>query len=81
MPRSAQDPREETKQARLRALKWFKDNGIAVAVWARENNFKRQTVVDVLHGRVQCSRGQAFKVAVELGIKPEPKQVTLKRAA
>jgi gp16 family phage-associated protein len=81
MPRLAQAPEEQTKQARKRAQQWFKDNGIAVATWAKEHGFKRQSVVDVLHGRVQCTRGAAHRIAVELGIKPEPKPITLKRAA
>lgn len=78
MTSATQDPQE---LARKRARQWFKDQGIAVAQWAKEHKFNRQNVVDVLHGRSKCTRGEAHKIAVALGIKPEPKPITLRRAA
>jgi gp16 family phage-associated protein len=80
MNRPTQVPQQEEK-AREAARAWFVENGIAVAAWARDHKFSRQVVVDVLRGKSKCLRGDAHKVAVALGIKPEPKQRSLKKVA
>lgn len=69
-------------QAPLRSVEEIKEdflaNGIAVAAWAKQNGFKRHTVVDLLSGRRVGRRGEAHRAAVALGMKADPK---LKRAA
>lgn len=77
MKRIAQDPTAE----RTRAKAWFVDNGVAIARWAKDHGFSRQNVLDVLNGKNKGLRGQGHEIAVQLGIKPEPKKVSLRRAA
>lgn len=68
MNRKAQVPARTPEQA----AQWFLDHGIAVAKWARDNGFKRHTVVDLLSGRRVGRRGEAHLAAIALGLKPDP---------
>lgn len=53
-------------KAQLRA------NGITVREWAHANNFKPRLVYAVLQGTVKGNYGEAHKIAVALGLKPQP---------
>lgn len=45
-------------------------SGISIAEWARANGFSCGLVYQVLEGRRKCLRGQSYRIAVALGIKP-----------
>lgn len=51
----------------------FADDGQTVAQWARENGFSAPLVYAVLHGRNNATRGESFRIAVALGLRPPPK--------
>jgi gp16 family phage-associated protein len=51
----------------------FEAEGISVAEWARARGLNLKLVYKVLDGSVRGTRGQAHKIAVELGLKTEPK--------
>lgn len=59
------------------ARKWLRVNGINASEWAKENGFSPYTVADLLRGRRKGHRGEAHRVAVALGMKPDPKDVQL----
>lgn len=50
----------------------FRARGESAAEWADRNGFDRTVVYRVLNGRSACWRGQSHRVAVALGIKPDP---------
>jgi gp16 family phage-associated protein len=50
----------------------FKQEGITFTQWARENGFSRQTVYLVLNGQLKGHWGIAHRIAVALGLKPDP---------
>ena len=50
----------------------FATHGISVCDWARAHGFSESLVYAVLAGRNKASRGQSFKIAVALGLKPAP---------
>lgn len=50
----------------------FEAEGISIAEWARAKGFDAKLVYRVLNGDVKGSRGQAHKIACELGLKREP---------
>jgi gp16 family phage-associated protein len=58
-------PIKTAKQVRAE----FTEAGISVAEWARTHGFNRETVVDLLRGKSQGSRGQSHRAAVALGLK------------
>ena len=47
----------------------FEFRGANVAVWARSHGFTPQAVYDVLNGRNLGKRGEAYRVAVALGLR------------
>lgn len=51
----------------------FLAEGVSVADWARARGLNPKLVYRVLDGSVLGVRGQAHKIAVELGLKTEPK--------
>ncbi|MCU4378255.1 DNA-binding protein [Acinetobacter haemolyticus] len=53
--------------------KEFVDNGIPVSTWAENNGFTPQEVYKVLNGQSKGNFGRAHKIAVALGLKPQPK--------
>ncbi|ENX33918.1 BcepMu gp16 family phage-associated protein [Acinetobacter colistiniresistens] len=53
--------------------KEFVDNGIPVSTWAETNGFTSQEVYKVLNGQSKGNYGRAHKIAVALGLKPQPK--------
>ena len=50
----------------------YRAAGINWSDWARRHGFKVQTVKDVVNQRTKCVRGEAFEVAVALGLRPKP---------
>ena len=47
----------------------FKDSGVSVSEWARQNGFSSTLVYQVLDGKRKCLRGQSHQIALALGIK------------
>lgn len=58
MTRSAEEVRNE-----------FRERGISVAEWARQNRFNPTLVYQVLRCRHIPTRGQSHRIAVTLGMK------------
>jgi gp16 family phage-associated protein len=54
------------------AKAWLSEFGVSVAEWAHIHGFPKETVYSVLSGRNRGMRGQAFDVAVALGIRALP---------
>ena len=50
----------------------FEAEGVSIAEWARARGFDRKLVYRLLNGEVKGTRGQAHKIACELGLKREP---------
>lgn len=50
----------------------FRARGESAGEWADRHGFERAVVYRVLNGRTPCWRGAPHRVAVALGIKPEP---------
>jgi len=66
---------DNAAQARARA--WFRDHGKSVTEWSMEKGFTPALVYSVLKGERKCLRGQSFKIAVALGIRPQPPERAL----
>lgn len=54
------------------ARQWFRDNGISISEWCRDNRVSRHTVNDLLRGKQRGHYGSAHRVAVLLRLKPVP---------
>lgn len=54
------------------ARAWLDLWGVSISEWAKLNGFQKEIVYAVLSGRSRGNRGQAYEVAVELGIKARP---------
>jgi len=50
----------------------FYARGEQISTWAQEHGFSKDLVYSVLGGRSKAHRGQAHKIAVALGLKPQP---------
>lgn len=63
----------ENREAHLRRCREVKErfafNGMCMTDWARRRGFSIQTVYDVVNGRLKGTRGEAYRVAVALGLK------------
>lgn len=59
----------EMQRIAAKKLAEFKDAGIEIKPWARKNGFKIHSVMMVLHGYSNCTRGEVHQVAVALGMK------------
>jgi len=55
----------------------FAEQGLSVADWAREHGFSLPLVYAVLKGRNRASRGESFRIAVALGLRPAPQDQSL----
>ena len=53
----------------------FAAEGISLAEWARARGYNYRTVYAVLNGKRSNKRGLGHKIAVELGLKAEPKKL------
>lgn len=49
----------------------FEHAGISVSEWADSQGFRRENVYAVLSGRTKGRRGEAHRIALALGLKPE----------
>ncbi|MGZ5799371.1 MAG: DNA-binding protein [Burkholderiaceae bacterium] len=59
--------------ARLKKIRnEFINRGESIADWARHHHFRTSMVYAILAGRQKCLRGEGHRVAVALGLKPEP---------
>ena len=58
------------KRAKVRRA--FDAKGESLTQWALKRGFSPAMVSAVLHGRMKCDRGQAHRIAIELGLKPAP---------
>lgn len=65
-------PEPKTLRTLEQARTWFPQHGISIASWAVERGFNVHLVYDVLHGRNKGTFGQSHRIAVALGLKPEP---------
>lgn len=54
----------------------FHARGESLSTWARARGFKPEEVYAALSGRTIGRRGRAHKVAVALGLKPDPSVAT-----
>ena len=50
----------------------FEAEGISIAAWARARGFNCITVYRVLNGKLKGTRGEAYRIAVALGLRREP---------
>lgn len=57
--------------------KTFIAEGISIREWALARGYSPSTVYAVIRGQVQCRRGKTHRIAVELGLKAEPKNPRL----
>lgn len=56
----------------------FEAEGISIAEWSRARGFNPKLVYRLLNGTVKGSRGQAHKIACELGLKKQPDDLQLR---
>ena len=61
-------PREAIRRARARLA--LAD--LTVEGWARREGFKPKTVYNVLSGRRMAIRGVSLRIAIKLGLRPDP---------
>ncbi|MFZ6845843.1 DNA-binding protein [Undibacterium sp. RuTC16W] len=60
-------------QTALDAVKQrFFEQGICIGDWARAHEFDAFLVYAVLSGRAKARRGESHRIAVALGLKPQP---------
>ena len=50
----------------------FAEHGLSVREFARLNGYSESLVYAVLAGKNKASRGESHRIAVSLGLKPEP---------
>jgi gp16 family phage-associated protein len=50
----------------------FRQRGETISKWANARGFAPKLVYSVLSGNRKCLRGESFRVAIALGIKPSP---------
>jgi len=63
----------------MRARQWFREQGVSVTEWSMARGFTPALVHVVLKGERKCLRGQSFKIAVALGLRPSPQAQELCR--
>jgi gp16 family phage-associated protein len=68
-------PKEALRNAKARLAL----DGDRVEDWAVRNGFNPKTVHNVLGGRRLAIRGQSLKIAVLLGLRPDPSATALQR--
>lgn len=51
----------------------FAAEGVSVKEWAEARGYNFRTVYSILNGKRACQRGLGHTIAVELGLKEEPK--------
>jgi len=50
-------------------LQHFRQKGLTISDWAKENGFSQALVYAVINGKRKCLRGQSSRIALALGIK------------
>lgn len=50
----------------------FEREGRTFSDWAESRGYHRQDVYRVVNGLVKAKRGKSHRIAVELGLKPQP---------
>lgn len=68
--RTALQSPSERPEANAQA--WFREQGKSVTEWSLQRGFAPALVYAVLKGERKCLRGQSFKIAVALGMRPAP---------
>lgn len=68
-------------KTRVQVQKEFRESGISIAAWAARNGFNANLVYGVLRGERPAVRGQAFEIAVKLGLKTCDAQARARLAA
>lgn len=53
----------------------FAAEGISIKEWATARGYNFRTVYSVLTGKRSCKRGIGHRIAVDLGLKAEPKKL------
>ncbi|MEB8432590.1 DNA-binding protein [Cocleimonas sp. KMM 6892] len=62
---------------KLKKLKTeFEQRGETISEWAEREGFDKRNVYAVISGRSRGIRGEAHKIAVRLGLKPDVKKQT-----
>ncbi len=54
----------------------FRQQGKTFTAWASENGYTRGEVYRVLNGQHKGNYGKAHEIAVKLGLKTDPEQIT-----
>lgn len=65
-----------TIKTTIQVKKDFETKGETVANWAVSNGFEPQEVYKVLNGQAKCKRGKGHRIAVLLGLKPNPEHLS-----
>lgn len=60
----------EMPEERAKARVALEQRGESMVAWAMARGYNPVMVGAVLAGRVRCARGQAHRIAVDLGLKP-----------
>lgn len=53
----------------------FRQRGLTITVWAKENGYTRNEVYRVLNGQAKAYYGKAHDIAVKLGIKSNSQEL------
>jgi gp16 family phage-associated protein len=56
----------------------FALEGFSIAEWARARGYKLRTVYSILNGKRKCNRGIGHRIAVDLGLKREPRRLMVR---
>lgn len=66
-----------TVKSREDVLKQFELEGVTVKEWSNTHDFNPVNVYAVLAGRTRGRRGEAHRIAMELGLKPRVSEAAL----
>ena len=50
----------------------FEAEGLSIKEWAEMRGYSPRTVYAVLQGSLRCRRGVSHRIAIDLGLKPQP---------
>ena len=64
------NPTSQATAAEQAPIDKLKSSGTSVAQWSRQNGFNPKLVYQVLSGNRKCLRGESFRVAKALDMKP-----------
>lgn len=66
-----------TQRTPKQVREWLRANGTTLGQFCETHGFNRFTATDVLRGRRKGYYGEAHRVAVAFGMKPNPKDLKL----